>query len=298
MQIRFFFGSSFTGMNASAGMAMGPRTNSITVLFEIQSFTPRLSYATIIRTSFQSNCSPSFSNLIIYLYFSSLLRFFVSRNKLLWSMWVLFVHHFACRVCTKKKRLVPWKFEIPFSGKENFSFVWFFCRVYLEELLSPSKIARETCICYLAQKLPKLSRSLVHPISKYRNRKKNTRRVPKDVWSNANISFSLCVSLMWIRCPVSSRRCTKRVFSSSSTGAEKGAQGKAWVDGKTIYECVFYIFQYLSCQKGHGDVSNMNMHRCRSKGRAHHSSSRTLNGTEAFSVIFSSSTDPCWRCYE
>lgn len=86
------------------------------VLFEIQSFAPRLSYATIIRTSFQSNCSPSFSNLIIYLYFSSLLRFFVSKQAL-----VIDVNPFCAPFCMSggKKDLCHENLKFLF-GKENF----------------------------------------------------------------------------------------------------------------------------------------------------------------------------------
>jgi hypothetical protein len=62
----------------------------------------------------------------------------------------------------------------------------------------------------------------------------------KDEWSNANI----CVSAMWIRCPVPSHRCTK-IFSYFA-GAEKMEWGGRPVPLCDMHECVFYIFQYLS----------------------------------------------------
>lgn len=56
--------------------------------------------------------------------------------------------------------------------------------------------------------------------------------------------LSLCVSVMWIRCPVSSRRCTGYFF----IGAENGRRGS--MSRSATRRSIFYIFQYLSCWKG------------------------------------------------
>lgn len=128
VQIRFF-PLLLSPYERFVGHGDGSLHTRLAQLFEIQSIAPRLSYATIIRTSFQSNCSPSFSNLIIYLYFSSLLRFFVSKQAL-----VIDVNPFCAPFCmsnTKKEDLCHENSKFLFRARE------FFVRLIFPPCVSP-----------------------------------------------------------------------------------------------------------------------------------------------------------------
>lgn len=124
----------------------------------------------------------------------------------------------------------------------------------------------------------------------------------EDVWSNANISFSLCISVMWIRCLVSSHRCT-RVFFFSSFFVVIPVQKRS---AEGVWVCILYFPIFIMPKKTHWAS---NMHQAMAVAGAkeekeNHFSSRkpASNVQEAFFCNFYHRLTRVlclpWRCYE